>query len=656
MPDANQLRVAIVVDASQLNSAMPAAAAAVTSAADQMAVALATVSPAATKMAASLKTAGMSSADAASAMKNLGFSAREITAALGETNVALNETGPAAERAATGVNNARAAMMGLNRELGLGGNRALSTFIQQSEMLGPILNKAFTGIAIVGFIQLAILAGDKLSELITKTWIFTDAQKALAGELQADNQKAVAQLAERQRLERDLQLVGKSRAEQERMSAQWAKEDAAGINSQLQTQLQALAAATAKANQERTARDQLQAQLAIIDTMANTNEKELAIRKQGLTMGAADSNVEAADQAVQRLSASVRDLRAQFGNAALAAEGMARKAGIEATKEAEKAAKEQERLEKQKEAETHRRIIAELNDEERLAKERIKIAEFDAETTKEFNKNIEQEEKKIDAQILADKKFVLEEIVKAQERYLKTQERLAKEAAKPWAEMFKSITSGMDSMIKGILQGTQSLTQAFSRLGTDLLVIMTEALGKILLKHIAHWIAVHIIEKSAALQSLATLITGNAAKQAATSVTNVATVTSEAAVAGAAGFASAMLALPFPINVSVAPGVGAAAFATGMAYAPIASAAGGWNIVPADNTLAILHKDEKVLTAGEASLVRNFTGSGGQGGGEIHIHMGDVHAIDARGVADVLRGQADTIASIIQQHQREFKI
>jgi hypothetical protein len=44
-----------------------------------------------------------------------------------------------------------------------------------------------------------------------------------------------------------------------------------------------------------------------------------------------------------------------------------------------------------------------------------------------------------------------------------------------------------------------------------------------------------------------------------------------------------------------------------------------------------------------------------QGGGDIHIHMGDVHALDARGVDQILMQRAGTIAAIIRQQRREFR-
>jgi hypothetical protein len=637
MPADNQLNVRIVVDANQLTSGMQAATATVTSASQQMAAALSEISPASKSMAASLKNAGMSAADASSAMKNLGFSAKETSDALAQVDLALEETGPAAERAATGVNNARAAMMGLNRELGLGGNRALSTFIAQSETIGPILSKAFTGIAIVGFIQLAILAAEKISAITTELYGFSAAAKALYDQQLKTNQNIQRLNEEHKRQLRDIEVLGKPLAEQERMRAQWAKEDAQG-----------LAATIAQKNRELAIEEQLL-------------EKKRAAREmiakdpqaQSFSLGGLDKDIKAQEEKIQDLNRALGELQREYVNAGTAAEGMSKKAGIEATKEAEKAAKEQERLEKQKEEATHRRIIAELNDEERLAKERIKIDEFDAQITREFNRNIEQEEKRLDTQILANKKSVLQEIVKEQEKWLKTQERLAKEAAKPWRDMFRSITTGMDSMIKGILQGTQSMGQAFSRLGADLLVIMAEAYAKMALKWVENRLLMVAVNTATEGEITAVTAAGTAARGAIEKTHSLAGIVRAASHAAAKAFHE----VPFPVNLVVAPAIFAAAMAFG---AGLPSAAGGWDMVPSGGALTMLHAREMVLSAPIADAVRAGAGAGGSsagGKGDTHIHVTyspQISAIDARGISGMLDKHSGDIATAVRKEMRRL--
>jgi hypothetical protein len=133
--------------------------------------------------------------------------------------------------------------MGLNRELGLGGNRALSTFISQSQTLGPILSAAFKGIAIIGFIQLAELAGEKLSKLISETFIFTAAQKELYAQELGANQ-AIAQANEQHsQMMRELAAIGLLPVEQAKLRAQYAKDDAEGLAATITQQEKAVALA-----------------------------------------------------------------------------------------------------------------------------------------------------------------------------------------------------------------------------------------------------------------------------------------------------------------------------------------------------------------------------------------------------------------------------
>src|SRR5579885_3866906 len=102
-----QLNIRIVVDTSQADGGMKSAAASVDSAAQ--------------RMAASLRVAGVSAEDAQSATKNLGFGSQETAEALKAVGLSGNAAEPALERTAAGAKHARAAMVGLNRELGLGG-------------------------------------------------------------------------------------------------------------------------------------------------------------------------------------------------------------------------------------------------------------------------------------------------------------------------------------------------------------------------------------------------------------------------------------------------------------------------------------------------------------------------------------------------------
>ena len=65
----------------------------------------------------------------------------------------------------------------LGEEVGIRLPRALSSVLAHSETLGPILAGAFSTIAVIGFIGIAEQVGEKLSEVISSTFIFTDSMK-----------------------------------------------------------------------------------------------------------------------------------------------------------------------------------------------------------------------------------------------------------------------------------------------------------------------------------------------------------------------------------------------------------------------------------------------------------------------------------------------
>jgi hypothetical protein len=110
--------------------------------------------------------------------------------------------------------------------------------------------------------------------------------------------------------------------------------------------------------------------------------------------------------------------------------------------------------------------------------------------------------------------------------------------------------------------------------------------------------------------------------------------------------------LPFPVNVATAPGVMAAAIAATLSNLTLASAEGGWDMVPAGGAFAQLHAREMVLPASIADAVRSGAGGGTSGGTHIHFN---VSAIDARGVQDFFDKHGDKIASTMRQRQREFR-
>ena len=88
--------------------------------------------------------------------------------------------------------------------------------------------------------------------------------------------------------------------------------------------------------------------------------------------------------------------------------------------------------------------------------------------------------------------------------------------------------------------------------------------------------------------------------------TAVGEIATNAAKAGSGGVAS-MAAAPWPISMG-APAFGAAMSAAAMAYAPMASAAGGYDIPAGLNPVTQLHAREMVLPEKYADVLRGLAG------------------------------------------------
>lgn len=100
-----------------------------------------------------------------------------------------------------------------------------------------------------------------------------------------------------------------------------------------------------------------------------------------------------------------------------------------------------------------------------------------------------------------------------------------------------------------------------------------------------------------------------------------------AAATGAAKAYQAIVGIPY-VGPILAPVAAAVAFAGIEAFtSDLASAAGGWERVPADGMLTELHRNEMVLPARVADPVRKMAQSGGGGGNSYHFHSFDSHGI-----------------------------
>jgi hypothetical protein len=212
-------------------------------------------------------------------------------------------------------------------------------------------------------------------------------------------------------------------------------------------------------------------------------------------------------------------------------------------------------------------------------------------------------------------------LVAVQEQYSVDTVNLNKQAAQQvtqaWQNAFAPIEHAFTSSIEGMLMGTQTLQQGIKRLGLS----MVESLMQSGIKQAFSFISTQLsglATTTMASQSAQTAAV--AAGTAARSSVSRAGAAVDAATQkqGALGHAASSAAavyddvaqIPF-VGWLLAPPAAAAAFAAVAAFGGmIPSAAGGWASVPADGTLAELHRNEMVLPERIASPLRTFAESG----------------------------------------------
>ncbi len=115
---------------------------------------------------------------------------------------------------------------------------------------------------------------------------------------------------------------------------------------------------------------------------------------------------------------------------------------------------------------------------------------------------------------------------------------------------------------------------------------------------------------------------------------------------------NAGMEFPFPVNLVMAPALGAMAFASVMAFEK-----GG--IVPGignqDNVHAMLTPGEAVLPKKMVENLSHATGNSKSGDTHVHIHSSPtVHALDSEGMSRVLDKHSDTLAQHFNNHLRKM--
>lgn len=205
---------------------------------------------------------------------------------------------------------------------------------------------------------------------------------------------------------------------------------------------------------------------------------------------------------------------------------------------------------------------------------------------------------------------------------------LRRQASVEHQEISLNIYAGIEQAMASSLQRMMMLQTSFAGFMKSLWQgVMSAITGEI-----AKWLAQWIMAKLKALIM--------------TKTTALSEITTNAAKAGAGGTAS-MAAAPWPLNMT-APAFGAAMSAAAMAFAPMASAAMGYDIPAGINPLTQLHAKEMVLPEPIANAVRGMAEDGGVGGVSVNIT-----AMDSQDVERALKSNG-ALARAIKDLDRRF--
>ncbi len=550
-----------------------------------------------------------------------------------------------------------------------------------SKTLGIDLGLAFSPAEIIAFAQVIAEVADKLSKLIADTVIYTDAMKEEDKAQRALNQRWVDSAARIKAIGREMQITAeKTQAGQDALRLKFNLEDIGGTPEEIQAKIKKVQEDIKQATED-----------------AKETETQEAPGSEGIVTALTEKAIKA-DASLKGLNVTLSDLQRELRLAtAVAAQGaqvLANDLAAAAEKAAKDKKKEQDALDAWVAHAVHSRSTL-TEAVKRMAKEQaqadvdanLALAKSEEARIAKINADeqaaAEQEKQRQDevykgaievAKLASDKKIQLIEqdfergkinqqqeiaaIAQEKERELeiekftqqkrwalwtgdvKKQQEIQNQINKlvaqaqlvetkavtdglkaqeqQYRQAFSQIGNAMSRNVLDMLKGTETIAQGFQKMYQSLISSLADYITQKAEKKAEEW----AIDKLFHIKSV-TAETGAATGKAMT-----------------AAFASVMSALPFPLNVSTAPGVAAAAgaTATGLGLAGILQLAIGTDYVPMDG-LAYLHKGEKVIPA-------SVQGPGYSGGAGITIVVNhSVNAVDAASFQGHIRRHSNMIAN-----------
>jgi hypothetical protein len=260
---------------------------------------------------------------------------------------------------------------------------------------------------------------------------------------------------------------------------------------------------------------------------------------------------------------------------------------------------------------------------------------------------------------------VYQKLIVAQQQYDLQSAKLCQQSISRQVKLFDSffnhIDSGFRTAMNGVMQGTQSLSKAFFKMGQSMEAEFAASVEKMVVQWAAGELKMLIFHQATEAAKTSATVAGETARKSASAATALSQLMHSAATAAGNAY-SAVAGIPYAGPI-LAPAAAAAAFAGVLAFDAMASAAGGWDRVPEDQ-LAMVHKNEMVLPANLAGGFRTllsqpnyaFAGAGaggGMSGTNFTTHV-NVNATDLEGANRYAAHIGDRVSAQAMSRMKRF--
>jgi hypothetical protein len=394
-------------------------------------------------------------------------------------------------------------------------------------------------------------------------------------------------------------------------------------------------------------------------------QREFEVRRYEVIRRATEARLREAQREPERNKAAIVTLQSELERLAIEHETRLTEIQTDATRQRVERGLEEANLQFASVAAAADRELAmrRRHNDERLAAHRITLGQYQAEETAALNQWYERQRealvrwlnliKSAYGEASLEYREMLERIRQLDAQRADEIDRLNSQVTEAHRRSIRDVSGEIKRGLTQWIVGYRSFRDAVIGVYASL---VERAVGYILelgARHIEEWILETVFHHTQKAQQLANTAASAAAESAIVSTENVGQITSEAAVAAATAYAA------YAWNPALAEAMAGEAFAAAMSWAPIAAFEQG-GIVPATD-IALLHKKEMVLPEPISVMLQKAAAEPGASAVSpprpVWVSQTNtIQALDARGVAEVLRKNRDELARTIRLAMRQGKL